>query len=344
MRRIPQSWRSAFTLIELLVVIAIIAVLIALLLPAVQKVRDAANRTQCTNNLKQMALGVQSANDTNGTVPPIFGAYPCQELGSAAGEGFNGNRGNVQFYLLPYIEQDAMYKLGINASGVASSSNGGTEYNAVKTYICPSDPSMPSGGVIPSTTGNSAQHWGATTYAANALVFGSTQKLPPASPGVPNVQLTTVANALPTFTIHKIPDSFPDGTSNTIFFTEKFAQCGNSNGSYGSHWAASYYPPPTTTAQTGLSPCPTSGSNTYDCWAPDVAYFTFSLGMSAMFQVQPTPYQTNCDYTRASSPHTGGINAAMGDGSVRFVAASVQPLTWWGALVPNDGLPMPSDW
>src|SRR5437867_11076325 len=94
------SFRRAFTLIELLVVIAIIAILIALLVPAVQKVREAAARAQCENNLKQIALACHNLNDTYKKLPPALGAFPA---GSA-------NKGTVFYYLLPYIEQDTLFK------------------------------------------------------------------------------------------------------------------------------------------------------------------------------------------------------------------------------------------
>jgi prepilin-type N-terminal cleavage/methylation domain-containing protein/prepilin-type processing-associated H-X9-DG protein len=325
MSRILQS-RRAFTLIELLVVIAIIAVLIGLLLPAVQKVRDASNRAKCQNNLKQMITALHHLHDANKVLPPIFGPFP-----------YNGGyddlfRGNVHFYLLPYLEGQNVYQKGSNAGGVYNSSYGGTEYNPIAAYQCPSDPSMPQGGIFPSTTSNPAQHWGATTYGANALVFGTYSKLPPTTPGIPNVAWPPSNSSTPaTFTVHKLPDAVPDGLTNTVFFTEKYASCG----SYGSHWAASYYPGKT---------------SNLDGWVPIVAYYnvttTGSNYLNTMFQVQPTPYSdpAACDDTRPTSPHTGGINVALGDGSVRFVSQDIQPLTWWIALVPNDGLPMPSDW
>src|SRR6266581_6687314 len=93
--------RDGFTLIELLVVIAIIAILIGLLVPAVQKVREAANRIQCGNNLKQLGLAAQNYHGVNGHFPPGIGYYPTAR---------NGVFGTYFFHLLPYVEQDNLYR------------------------------------------------------------------------------------------------------------------------------------------------------------------------------------------------------------------------------------------
>ena len=97
--------RSGFTLIELLVVIAIIAILIGLLVPAVQKVRESANRTQCTNNLKQLGLAAHNYHDTLKHLPPAIGYYP-----PAAGAF-----GTYLFHLLPYVEQDDLYRSALGS-------------------------------------------------------------------------------------------------------------------------------------------------------------------------------------------------------------------------------------
>jgi prepilin-type N-terminal cleavage/methylation domain-containing protein len=131
------SHRKGFTLIELLVVIAIIAVLIGLLLPAVQKVREAAARTQSTNNLKQMGLSMHNfAANFDGALPPSFGPFPT---GSTT-------NGTLFFHMLPYIEQDNVYK-----------SNALT--TPIKTFVAPLDPTNPGTSDL-------------TSYASNAAVFG----------------------------------------------------------------------------------------------------------------------------------------------------------------------------
>jgi len=198
--RILRSWRG-FTLIELLVVIAIIAVLIGLLVPAVQKVRQAAARLSSTNNLKQMGLALHNMNDTNGVLPPIVRDYP------RAGASFGNagmNRATVQYWLLPYIERTTEY------TAMANNHNDAwwCGFN-IKTYVSPSDPSAPPSG-IPDT----GSPRGGTSYAPNEYVFGA-QNMGAGQWGPDTNPFAS------------IPRTFADGTSNTIVFAEKYMVCGN---------------------------------------------------------------------------------------------------------------------
>src|SRR5438045_2392975 len=123
--------RSGFTLIELLVVIAIIAILIGLLLPAIQKVREAANRTACTNNLKQLNIATHHLHDSLRSLPPTVGALPGMSL---------QNYGSLTFWLLPYMERADLYASGL-LNGVYNSGNADHTV-VVKNYLCPSDPTL----------------------------------------------------------------------------------------------------------------------------------------------------------------------------------------------------------
>ena len=128
----PSSMRSAFTLIELLVVIAIIAILIALLVPAVQKVRDAAARTQCINNLKQLGLGLHGYHDAVKKFPP--GQY--NPLGQDANPF---NRSCWMQPILPYVDQLPAYDRW-NAWGVTWATQVTENWNAQTVFMCPADP------------------------------------------------------------------------------------------------------------------------------------------------------------------------------------------------------------
>ena len=154
--------RAAFTLIELLVVIAIIAILIGLLLPAVQKVREAAARIQSTNNLKQMSLACHAYHDANDRFPLAWNDWD----GSNSPLWWN-NAGSTHFYILPYIEQDNLAKVAVRPT---------TNYfwsvyqnNGVKPYVNPSDPSNPTNGLF---TDSGYGTYGVTGYAANFQALG----------------------------------------------------------------------------------------------------------------------------------------------------------------------------
>jgi prepilin-type N-terminal cleavage/methylation domain-containing protein len=188
MARAPsRPHRVGFTLIELLVVIAIIAILIGLLLPAVQKARESAARTQSSNNLHQMGIGIQTiAENNDGHLPPAAGAFPT-----------TSKQGTLFFHLLPYIEQTNLYELPTGSSTYASSGVY-TPGSYVSTYYAPLDSSNP---------GNSA----AISYASNSAVFG----------GLLSVSAIAGAQSKPP----RLPATFENkGTTNTILFLEHAAQ------------------------------------------------------------------------------------------------------------------------
>jgi prepilin-type N-terminal cleavage/methylation domain-containing protein len=205
--RLFRRWRG-FTLIELLVVIAIIAILIGLLLPAVQKVREAAARTQSLNNLKQMALATANMNDTYGALPSIDGYYPHLPPGALVSPGNGFMTGTPFYWMLPFIEQQNPYNVMLSRHN----DSWWCGYN-IKTFVSPADPSAPANGFPDSSSPRAG-----ISYAANEYVF-----TPVLNGNWPSRDKTG-----PTA---RIPASISDGTSNTIAYAEKRMMCPVSNGS-----------------------------------------------------------------------------------------------------------------
>ncbi len=219
--------RLGFTLIELLVVIAIIGVLIGLLLPAVQKVREAANRITCSNNLHQLGIAVHGLSDTYSVLYPVTAA---QSFSDAATGGPNpptrsigapgvwyGTNYTIYTVMLPYLEHDNIYKQASNGyqAGFQGAPNTGLDNTVIKTYLCPSDPSRGCNGKSQATLFITARNAGVTNYAGNYNVFGEGYWRRVADTGYRSV--------VPYYS--NIPRTFVDGTSNVVMFAEQYATC-----------------------------------------------------------------------------------------------------------------------
>jgi type II secretory pathway pseudopilin PulG len=289
--------RGAVTLLELLVVVGIIAILIALILPAVQKVRDSAARVRSLNNLKQMSLACHHFLDVNDTLPPAQGArWPGQ-----------GVIGPVHFHILDFIEQGPLLQNAQSPKGYARWDVNGTFGKVIPTYLSPSDPTVMNGQA------NFGALWALSSYGYNFQVFGNARM--PTSPDVA-VGNPNTTNIDFWFGATRLT-AIQDGTSNTIMFAEKIAQCGQWQG-------------------------PVDGASLWSCEfnqrRPGFAIngaSANSTGPNCMFQVRPDP--ATCDWNLASTPSSTAILVALCDGSARSVRSTIAPAIWWSALQPSDG-------
>jgi len=309
-----RRWRG-FTLIELLVVIAIIAILIGLLVPAVQKVREAAARTQCSNNLKQIGTALHNYHGTLGYFPNAYININ------------GGGTGSIFYFLLPYVEQDNIYKLGqmapINTNPQPDAYWGNfadprtPAGHPIKTYLCPSDPTTD-----PNATWTNG--WVVGSYADNNYVFGDSN---PTWVG----WASAWDNSPPPHS--RMPGSFQDGTSNTIGVAEKYARCNGSGTLWGhGEWNPQWEPRFFTWQDPLFGPSPPSWPTPPKC---------------SKFQVQPGPNPSStssCNNTITSTGHSSGMNVLLMDASVRNLNQAVSFNTWNFALTPSGGEVLGSDW
>ncbi|WP_437222896.1 DUF1559 domain-containing protein [Planctomicrobium sp. SH661] len=307
MNQISRHAKRGFTLIELLVVIAIIAVLIALLLPAVQQAREAARRSQCKNNLKQVGLALHNYMDAHRTLPPGY-----VELSS----GYN------QFtwitMLLPYVEQSALFN-GINwaiSSGSTQPSGTGSDnFKMVSTKLpvmtCPSD--------IPGALGwnlFAKGNYGGNNGLGPQQFIGTVPTLPKRA----NVGPFEVNSSCR-------PQDFTDGMSNAVLVAE-YRQGGSSGGHANDirgnmhnneGCLVNFDYTPNSSAADGIRTSGCTTTKDMPCTGAYNAWNTLNMTLTSR------------------SLHTGGVQILLADGSVRFASNNVNQTTWQNLGVHNDG-------
>jgi prepilin-type N-terminal cleavage/methylation domain-containing protein/prepilin-type processing-associated H-X9-DG protein len=343
--------RCAFTLVELLVVIAIIGILIGLLLPAVQSAREAARRTQCTNQIKQLGLAAHNYHDTRKKLPPaveiatatlgasdLLSTYRTPQFGP-----------NWMVHLLPYVEQSALYDqhaggiVNFMPSGGADQSWRAVRATSLGNLLCPSDVREQQMTPCSLNGGN----WARGNYAASAgpgwLHYtvdgrsgtnGSAAGVTGSAGGMMGVNWGAELNQVATM----------DGTANTVLFSE--IRTGLKDVDRRGTWAMGVAGA-SITAANAIGDCVApndqaeKSDDIEDCSQIKAAFPGVQLGARYRMGCSPDGGATNWPNWQAQSrsQHPGGVNVCFSDGSVRWVRNEVAQTVWRRMLARNDGIP-----
>lgn len=300
-----MSLRRAFTLIELLVVIAIIAILIGLLLPAVQKVREAAARMSCQNNLKQIGLAMHNYESANGGLPPRRNLTAGQRRGWGPA-------------ILPYVEQEPLGKLYRLDRNYYDPENAPHIIVPLKLFTCPSVPNNPRTVTV--------NFWGTTSVGAAGDYFGA-NSFQSSLYGNPSLSGKTTCTAMLDGVNRKLTD-ITDGTSNTLLISE---QAGRPD---------FYILGVRQASNTGQA-----AYNNWGPWASFQVSRIQQFGSDGITADGPGgPCTINCNNSQGFYAfHTGGANAVFCDGSVRFMSRAIHPNTLFGVITINGGEILPGE-
>jgi len=306
--------RRGFTLVESLFVLAIAGLVVSLLLPAIQSMRETSRMLDCRNRTRQLILASQMAHDAYGCLPPLSAKCSDSLLAGCltpAVTRYGSHNYTFLVFLLPYMEQSALFdRLSPDSLTKIYA------YEAVPAFVCPSDGSV-SDGKFYSVSRQGLSH-GVSCYAGNNYVFGDPGKQSPVGAS-------------------RLPVSIPDGLSNTLFIAEKYGTCSNTGSSLTSSGPAGAV----------------SGSLwgiANDIWRPGFNLGEKKQGKSLqsyppakMFQYRPQ-FLTECIGELLQTSHLQGIVAAFGDGSVRAISPNIDKITWAKLNDPRDGEVLPLLW